>query len=50
MTEAAVRVESLSKVFDWETLLLAVVLATALFAATRWFWRFGLRRHSGASA
>ena len=50
MTEAAVRVESLSKLFDWETLLLAVVFATALFAATHWFWRFGLHRYAGASA
>ena len=50
MTEAAVRVESLSKVFDWETLLLAVVFATALFAPTRWFRRLGQRRHAGASA
>jgi ABC-type uncharacterized transport system permease subunit len=46
MTEAALRVESLSKVFDWETLLLAVVFATAFFAATHWFWRFALRRYS----
>lgn len=50
MTEAAVRVESLSKALDWETLLVAVVFATALFAATRWFWRFGLRRYAGTPA
>jgi ABC-type uncharacterized transport system permease subunit len=31
-------------------LLLAFVFAVVLFAATRWFWRFGLRRYSGASA
>ena len=32
------------------TLLLAAAFAAALFAFTRWFWRFGLRRYSGASA
>ena len=25
-------------------------MATALFTFTRWFWTFGLRRYSGASA
>jgi ABC-2 type transport system permease protein len=33
-----------------ETLLLSFVFAAALFAFTRWFWRFGLRNYSGASA
>jgi ABC-2 type transport system permease protein len=28
----------------------AVVFALALLAFSRWFWRFGLRRYSGASA
>jgi len=32
------------------TLLAAFGLAVALFAVTRWFWQFGLRRYSGASA
>jgi ABC-2 type transport system permease protein len=32
------------------TLLAAVGLAVALLAVTRWFWKFGLRRYSGASA
>jgi len=31
-------------------MLMAVAFAVALFAFTRWFWRFGLRRYSGASA
>jgi ABC-type uncharacterized transport system permease subunit len=31
-------------------LLLAAAFATVLFAFTRWFWHFGLRRYSGASA
>ena len=35
---------------QWQTLALAVAFAVVLFAFTRWFWRFGLRRYSGASA
>jgi ABC-2 type transport system permease protein len=35
---------------QWQTLVLAALFAAALFAFTRWFWRFGLRRYSGASA
>jgi ABC-2 type transport system permease protein len=42
--------EALTSRLDWETLLLAVVFGVVLFAFTRWFWRFGLRRYSGASA
>jgi ABC-2 type transport system permease protein len=42
--------EALTSRLDWQTLLLAFVFAVVLFAATRWFWRFGLRRYSGASA
>jgi ABC-2 type transport system permease protein len=33
-----------------QTLALAVVLAVALFLLSRWFWRFGIRFYSGASA
>lgn len=33
-----------------ETLALAAGFAVALAAGTRWFWRFGLRHYSGASA
>lgn len=33
-----------------QTLLLAVFVAAALFAIARWFWRFGIRFYSGASA
>jgi ABC-type uncharacterized transport system permease subunit len=29
---------------------LAAAFAVGLLVATRWFWRFGLRRYSGASA
>jgi viologen exporter family transport system permease protein len=34
----------------WSTVVLALVFAAVLFASTRWFWHFGLRRYSGASA
>jgi ABC-type uncharacterized transport system permease subunit len=34
----------------WGTVAAALVFAVALTAFTRWFWRFGLRRYSGASA
>jgi ABC-2 type transport system permease protein len=42
--------EAVTSRLDWETLLLSVIFAVVLFAATRWFWRFGLKRYSGASA
>jgi viologen exporter family transport system permease protein len=35
---------------EWPTVALALVFSAALFAFTRWFWHFGLRRYSGASA
>jgi ABC-2 type transport system permease protein len=34
----------------WQTVLVAVGFAAAVFLVTRRFWRFGLRRYSGASA
>ena len=34
----------------WSTVALAVGFGVFLFAFTRWFWHFGLRRYSGASA
>ena len=34
----------------WSTVVAALVFAVALTAFTRWFWQFGLRRYSGASA
>jgi ABC-2 type transport system permease protein len=34
----------------WGTVLVALAFATALAGFTRWFWRFGLKRYSGASA
>ena len=42
--------EALTSRLDWQTLLLALVFTVVAFAFTRWFWRFGLSRYSGASA
>jgi viologen exporter family transport system permease protein len=42
--------EALTSRLDWQTLAFAAVFAMALFAGTRWFWRFGLKRYTGASA
>ena len=42
--------EALTSRLDWQTLALAVGFALVLFGATRWFWRFGLRNYTGASA
>jgi len=42
--------EALTSRLDWETLVLSIVFAVVLFSFTRWFWSFGLRRYSGASA
>jgi viologen exporter family transport system permease protein len=35
---------------EWRTVVIAIVFAAAVFAMTRWFWRFGVSRYSGASA
>jgi ABC-2 type transport system permease protein len=35
---------------DWSTVGVALGFCAALFAGTRWWWGFGLRRYSGASA
>ena len=42
--------EALTSRLDWQTLALAAGFAVALFAFTRWFWRFGLRNYTGASS
>ncbi len=42
--------EALSGRLTPATLGLAAAFAVALFTFTRWFWRFGLRHYSGASA
>ena len=42
--------EAVTSRLEWTTPVIALGFAAALFVATRWFWRFGLRRYSGASA
>jgi ABC-2 type transport system permease protein len=42
--------QALTARLHWTTVLIAVGFAAVLAAFTRWFWRFGLRRYSGASA
>jgi ABC-2 type transport system permease protein len=42
--------EAVTSRLEWETVVLALGFATVLFAFTRWWWRFGLRHYSGASA
>jgi len=42
--------EAITARLNLPTLLLAVGFAILLFALTRWFWKFGLRHYSGASA
>jgi ABC-2 type transport system permease protein len=42
--------EAVTARLGWETLAFAGIFAGVLLAVTRWFWRFGLRRYTGASA
>jgi ABC-2 type transport system permease protein len=42
--------EAVTSRLDWPTIALALGFAAVLFAFTRWWWRFGLRHYSGASA
>jgi ABC-2 type transport system permease protein len=42
--------EALTSRLELQTILLAGGFAVVLFAFTRWFWRFGLRNYTGASA
>jgi ABC-2 type transport system permease protein len=42
--------QALTSRLHLQTFLVSVGFAVVLFAFTRWFWRFGLRRYSGASA
>jgi ABC-2 type transport system permease protein len=42
--------EAVTSRLGWTTVVVALVFAVALFSFTRWFWTFGLRRYSGASA
>ena len=41
--------EALTSRLTFDTFAIAAVFALGLFAFTRWWWRFGLRRYSGAS-
>jgi ABC-2 type transport system permease protein len=42
--------QAITSRLDWQTLLVAIVFAIILAAFTRWFWRFGLKNYTGASA
>jgi ABC-2 type transport system permease protein len=42
--------EAVTSRLHWATVGSAAVFGVLLFAFTRWFWRFGVRRYSGASA
>jgi ABC-2 type transport system permease protein len=42
--------EALTSRLTVDTLVVATVFAQGLLVFTRWWWRFGLRRYSGASA
>ena len=42
--------EALTSRLTIDTFLIALVFASVLFVVTRWFFRFGLRNYSGASA
>lgn len=42
--------EAVTSRLEWQTLVVAAVFSVVLFGFTRWFWRFGLRNYTGASA
>lgn len=42
--------EAVTSRLDWQTLGFAALFTVAAFAFSRWFWRFGLKRYTGASA
>jgi ABC-2 type transport system permease protein len=42
--------EAVTSRLEWQTLALAAGFAVVLFGITRWFWRYGLRSYTGASA
>jgi ABC-2 type transport system permease protein len=42
--------EAVTSRLDVQTLAFAALFTVAAFAASRWFWRFGLRNYTGASA
>ena len=42
--------EAMTSRLDWQTMLIAIAFAIVLAGFTRWFWRFGLKNYTGASA
>ncbi len=42
--------EAVTSRLEWRTLAFAALFTVAAFVFARWFWRFGLRRYTGASA
>jgi ABC-2 type transport system permease protein len=42
--------QALTNRLHWTTVVVAICFGAAFTAFTRWFWLFGLRRYSGASA
>jgi ABC-2 type transport system permease protein len=42
--------EALTSRLQWPTLVFAFSFGAAVFVFTRWFWHYGLRHYSGASA
>jgi ABC-2 type transport system permease protein len=42
--------EAVTSRLDWQTLAVAIGFAILLAVFTRWFWRFGLKNYTGASA
>ena len=42
--------EAVTSRLEWSTVALAIGFGIVLFGVTRWFWRFGLRHYTGASA
>ncbi len=42
--------EAVTSRLDWQTFLFAALFTVAAFLFSRWFWRFGLKRYTGASA
>jgi ABC-2 type transport system permease protein len=42
--------EAVTSRLDWKTFVFAALFTVAAFVLSRWFWRFGLKRYTGASA
>ncbi len=42
--------EAVTSRLDWQTLAVAIGFAIVLAGFTRWFWRYGLKNYTGASA